>query len=146
MASSECSHCKRTFQQNGSGTLCSICATQEELVFKEIKEYLEKNPGASMSGIVYALNVTVSQIKKFLREDRLYIIDEKTSFLKCEKCGRTIRSGVYCDECERENNFRTRAEINTAVRNFHQHEKLSKEEQDQKTREVRLSTYKKKNK
>jgi predicted amidophosphoribosyltransferase len=45
----------------------------------------------------------VEKIKRFLREGRLEIVgDSGNMFLECEGCGKAIRSGRYCSDCERE--------------------------------------------
>jgi hypothetical protein len=38
-------------------------------------------------------------IKRYLKEERLEIVDDKNTFLLCEKCNTPIKSGMYCDEC-----------------------------------------------
>jgi predicted amidophosphoribosyltransferase len=41
-------------------------------------------------------------IKRFLREGRLEIAnDEGNLVLECENCGRSIKTGRFCPDCER---------------------------------------------
>ena len=66
-----------------------------------IKEYLYQNPGAMLSEVSVELNISLDKIERFLKEGRLELTSEEGSFhLECEMCGKSIRSGRLCDECE----------------------------------------------
>ena len=40
------------------------------------------------------------QIKKWVREERLILSDASEAGITCERCGKMIRTGKYCDECK----------------------------------------------
>jgi hypothetical protein len=45
--------------------------------------------------------VSVEKIMRFLREERLEIKSENSNLLlECERCGRSIKSGRFCENCK----------------------------------------------
>jgi len=63
---------------------------------------LYQYPGATVSQISNELDVSVEKIKRFLRDGRLEIIgDEANMILECESCGKSIKTGRFCEGCER---------------------------------------------
>jgi len=98
-----CRRCGRIFNYIGGAPICAECRELDEEDFKRVKQYLYENPGASLSQVSSELDISVQKIKSFLREGRLEIIgDEGNLILSCERCGKSIRTGRYCEECERE--------------------------------------------
>lgn len=97
-----CRKCGRLFNYIGGMPICPVCKEKEEEVFKRVKEYLYQNPGATMSEVSQALDVSVEQIKNFLKEGRLEIVgDNPNMVLECEICGKSIKTGRYCNECSK---------------------------------------------
>lgn len=94
-----CSRCGRFFESNGFTSLCTYCLEQDIKDFDKIREYLYKNPGAKMFEVSTNLDISVLQIKRYLREGRLEILEKNNQFLKCERCSKPISSGSYCDDC-----------------------------------------------
>lgn len=82
--------------------LCAMCFEQDEEDFMKIKEFLYEHPCAKVYEVVNALGMPVKKIKRYLRENRLEIIEKDNRFLFCEMCGKPIRSGKYCDNCYHE--------------------------------------------
>jgi len=98
-----CRRCGKIFNYLGGPPICPVCKGLDEEDFKRIKEYLYDNPGASLSEVSNVLEISVEKIKGFLREGRLEIVgDDGNMILQCENCGKSIKSGRYCSECERE--------------------------------------------
>lgn len=96
-----CARCGKVIN-SGPIELCDECTEKERIEFGKIKAYLETNPGATVFQVSTDLNVSIKNIKRYLREDRLEIADrgaKTTSFLTCIKCGAPIRSGYYCISC-----------------------------------------------
>ncbi len=97
-----CRKCGKIFTYLGGTLICPVCKQAEEEDFKRIKEYLYKNPGAGLNQVSVELDIGVEKIKRFLKEGRLEIVSaDGNMFLECENCGKSIKSGRYCDECER---------------------------------------------
>ena len=99
-----CPRCGRIFTYIGRA-ICNRCMEIEENEFKIVKEYIYDNPGATISEVSQETGVTVEKIMRFLREERLEIKSENSNLLlECERCGRSIRSGRFCENCKAEIN------------------------------------------
>ncbi|NLK86718.1 MAG: MerR family transcriptional regulator [Clostridiaceae bacterium] len=97
-----CRKCGKIYNYIGGAPLCPSCKELDEADFKRIKEYLYDNPKASVTQVSVDLDVSVEKIKRFLKEGRLEIAgDDGNLILECENCGRSIKTGRYCVECER---------------------------------------------
>jgi len=108
-----CKKCGRIFNYIGGIQYCPACRDKDEEDYKRVKEYLYDYPKASVSQVSMDLDISVEQIKRYLREGRLEIVDDNGNlFLECEACGKAIRSGRFCAECERslKRDFSTAAE------------------------------------
>ncbi|HHY90970.1 MAG TPA: MerR family transcriptional regulator [Clostridiales bacterium] len=99
-----CKECGRIFQSNGLSKICPTCQRTDEENFKKVKEYIYDNPGATMIDIVQETGVSEEKVLRYLREGRLEISGGENAllFLQCERCGKGIRTGRFCDECSRE--------------------------------------------
>lgn len=93
-----CTKCGRVFSYNGV-PICSRCSNTDEEDFKRVKEYLYDNPGATVMEVSEETGVSEKQILRYLRESRIEIRDENNIFLDCERCGKPIKSGRFCDTC-----------------------------------------------
>ena len=97
-----CKRCKKIFNYMGGLPICSNCRKQDEEDFQAVKEYLYKNPGANLTQVSTDLEISVQQIRMYLKEGRLEIMGDGSNLvLECESCGKSIRSGRYCDECSK---------------------------------------------
>lgn len=95
-----CPRCGKIYTYIGR-PICSKCMESEENEFKVVKEYVYDNPGATISEVSQETEVTVEKIMRFLREERLEIKSENSNLLLgCEKCGRAINSGRFCENCK----------------------------------------------
>lgn len=97
-----CRRCGKMYNYLGGPPICQDCKNADEEVFKKVKEYLYDNPGALLSQVAMDLDVSVEKIKTFLREGRLEITEGSNIILECERCGKAIRTGRYCKECQNE--------------------------------------------
>ncbi len=103
-----CPRCGKIFTSFGR-PICGRCLETEENEFKVVKEYIYDNPGATISEVSQETEVSVEKIMRFLREERLEIKSENSNLLlECERCGRGIKSGRFCDNCKAQinNDFR----------------------------------------
>lgn len=97
-----CKSCGKIFTYIGR-PVCPSCRKKEEEEFKKVKEYLYDNPGASVVQISNDLEISIRKIKSYLRDGRLEIIgDDGNMLLECEKCGKSIRTGRFCEDCSNE--------------------------------------------
>lgn len=97
-----CRKCGKIFTYMGGSPICQVCKQSDEEDFKAVKNFLYKNPGSNISQVSAELDISVEKIKRFLKDGRLEITSEEGNmFLECESCGKAIKSGRYCDDCER---------------------------------------------
>lgn len=98
-----CRKCGKIFNSFTGSPVCPACKKAEEDEFKKVKDYLYRNPGANLNQISLNLEISIEKIKRFLKDGRLEIVSEEGNmFLECERCGKAINSGRYCEECERD--------------------------------------------
>lgn len=95
-----CKRCGKMFTYRGMA-VCNDCFEQEEKDFEDVKKYLEDHPGASTLEVSTQTEVDVRTITRFLREGRLEAegVQVVDSDLNCDKCGKPISNGRYCDDC-----------------------------------------------
>lgn len=97
-----CKKCGVLFDSVNESRLCSECTKQDDEVFMTVKSFIYENPGATISEVASSLEISVTRIKRYLREGRLEIIEKHNLFLECEKCGVAIQTGRFCTACTTE--------------------------------------------
>lgn len=96
-----CSKCGGVMIFKGVGEYkCEECGTVDYDDYGKVRNYIEKNPGATAAAASAATGVSQKSIRGMLKEERLEIAANSASFLKCEVCGAQIRSGRFCKKCE----------------------------------------------
>lgn len=95
-----CRKCGRVFNYIIGQTLCLSCRDELENKFKEVKEYVQKNRGCTINDVAEICEVETSQIKQWIREERLEFTEDSMIGLACEICGSSIRTGRYCEKCK----------------------------------------------
>ncbi|MDI6602213.1 MAG: MerR family transcriptional regulator [Thermoanaerobacteraceae bacterium] len=94
-----CKRCGKLFVYNGID-LCPDCIREDEEDFKKVKDFLYQYPKASVFEISEATGVAPEKILNFLKQGKLEISSDNTGItLTCERCGRPINSGRFCEEC-----------------------------------------------
>jgi len=98
-----CKECGKLFQYDGISKLCYQCRKKDDEDFIRVREYVYENPGANIMTVADETGVSEDKILRYLREGRLEIVGDNPGLvLDCERCGKAIRTGRYCDECARE--------------------------------------------
>ena len=69
--------------------------------FGRVHIYLEDHRGATMQQVAQATGVSMDSIRQFLRDDRIEIIEGSGVLLYCEICRAPIRSGRFCESCQK---------------------------------------------
>ncbi len=95
-----CNGCGRLFNAVASERLCPECRKKLDEKFQEVKDYLEEHPTAGMSEISRECDVSVTQIKRWIREERLTFSENSVEGIECENCGKLIKTGRFCDACK----------------------------------------------
>lgn len=101
MEVTNCKGCGRLFNYISGQKLCPECLKELENKFQEVKEFLRNNPSAGIDKTSKETEVSVKQIKQWIREERL-ILSESCMDIACEKCGVPIQSGRFCAACKGE--------------------------------------------
>ena len=68
--------------------------------FTEVKEYVYDHPNVGINQVAEEMEVSVQQIKRWIREERLEFSDSSEIGIDCEKCGAMIKTGRFCKECK----------------------------------------------
>lgn len=95
-----CRKCGRVFNYIIGQTLCLSCRDALESKYKEVKEYVQKNRGCGINEVAEECDVEPSQIRQWIREERLEFTEDSMIGLACEICGASIRTGRYCEKCK----------------------------------------------
>ena len=95
-----CKSCGKLFNYMGGQPICSNCVKKLEEKFQEVKDYLRKNPNSSINQVSEEMDVTVKQIRQWIREERLTITNAGAEGIVCEQCGAPINTGRFCEKCK----------------------------------------------
>jgi flagellar operon protein (TIGR03826 family) len=94
-----CKRCNNIYNYNGTA-VCNNCTQQEQEDFDKVRDYLFEHPNSPAADINQAIGIEVKVISRFLREGRLRLeSDQSETLLTCEKCGQSIKSGRFCENC-----------------------------------------------
>ena len=95
-----CRRCRRLFNYIGGQPICPQCREELEKKFQEVKKYIFDNRGATLKDVVENCDVDESQIRQWVREERLEFSEGVDIGVQCEKCGASIVSGRFCEKCK----------------------------------------------
>ena len=94
-----CIGCGRLFNVISNRKLCPNCIAALEDKFQQAKKYLDENPATSIEVLSKECDISVKQIKEWIREERLAFREGSGCGISCEQCGTMILTGRYCDTC-----------------------------------------------
>lgn len=95
-----CEKCRGNMNYTNAGIYkCEECGHETLDDFGKVKRYIELNGPTPAFIISQATGVSTDVINSFLREGRVEIPEGSDCYIKCEKCGCSIRYGRYCPEC-----------------------------------------------
>ncbi|WP_099190238.1 flagellar protein [Tepidibacter mesophilus] len=116
MELTNCKECGRMFGSENGELYCSKCRVDDNADFKKVREYLYDNPGASVQEVAEGTGVSETLIIKFLKQERIEIIEDGNSILSCERCSKSIKTGRYCEVCKAE----IKKELTQAVKSLNE--------------------------
>ena len=96
-----CRGCGRLFNYIGGQQLCPACKEQLEKKFMEVKEYIREHPEKNISQVSEDTDVSIRQLKNWVRQERLIFSEESKVMIECEQCGASIRTGRFCEKCKK---------------------------------------------
>ena len=79
---------------------CEDCNAVDYDDYGKVRLYIEEHKGATAAQIEQAIGVSQRTIRQMLKDGRLEVAADSRAFLHCEMCGKAIRYGEYCPECE----------------------------------------------
>ncbi len=120
MSVKNCTRCGRMFQAEGPSKLCERCRDNDEEDFKVVREYVYDNPNSNIPDVAENTGVSEDKILKFLRQGKLILKDELSMVLDCERCGKPIKSGRYCESCTNEMSRELRSAASRTAENIQQ--------------------------
>ena len=95
-----CKQCGKLFNFIGGAPICPECNKVAEDKFDDVKQYIYDHPKCGMQEVAEEMEVSVAQIRKWLREERLSFSEDSEIALNCEKCGKKILTGRFCKLCK----------------------------------------------
>lgn len=96
-----CKSCKRLFNYVAGPMVCVACRDKQEQKFLEVRNYIRENPNAGIAQVSEEMDVSVQQIKAWIRQERLSFSKDSDVAIECEKCGAKIYTGRFCDRCKK---------------------------------------------
>jgi flagellar operon protein (TIGR03826 family) len=96
-----CPKCGRLFVKSQFRDVCEQCYREEEALFEKVYQFLRKreNRTATMAQVVKETGVSERLITKWIKAGRLKLVQFPNLGYPCEKCGKMIREGRICKEC-----------------------------------------------
>ena len=91
-----CKQCGKVYNYIGGNPICPDCAKKAEEKFDEVKQYIYDHPRCGIQEVSTEMEVSVAQIRKWLKEERLAFSEDSEIALNCEKCGKKILTGRFC--------------------------------------------------
>lgn len=95
-----CRRCGKIFNYVMGAPLCPVCREEMEKKFHEVKKFIQEHPGVGIPEVSEACEVEPSQIRQWVREERLEFAEGSVVDIACEKCGMPIRTGRFCEKCK----------------------------------------------
>lgn len=97
-----CKECGGVMVFKGVGEYhCEDCKAVDYDDYGKVRLYIEGHPGATAAQVEDSTGVSQKIIRRLLKEGRIEVAEGSKSFLRCEVCGKSIRSGQFCPECEK---------------------------------------------
>lgn len=96
-----CAKCGKIFNYVTGKKICPGCRKNLEEQFVVVKTYIKENKDSSISEVAEECDVEVKDIKQWIREERLTFSKDSSIGIDCELCGKTIKTGRFCDSCKK---------------------------------------------
>lgn len=96
-----CKGCGKLFNYLGPSTpVCPACLKAMDEKYEQVKKYIYDNPRCNINQVAEDNDVSVQQIQRWVREERLSFSDDSDIGIECENCGKMIKTGRFCNDCK----------------------------------------------
>ena len=95
-----CKSCGRLFNYIAGPPICPNCKEEIEKKFQKAKEFVRNTAHATVQMVAEECEVPESQVKQWIREERLVFTDATLAGVACEVCGEPITTGRFCAKCK----------------------------------------------
>ncbi len=96
-----CKECGGVMVFKGVGEYhCEDCGLVDYDDYGKVRLYIECHKGATAAEIEKEVGVSQRTVRRLLKDGKIEIAEGSKSYLRCELCGKQIRSGQFCPECE----------------------------------------------
>ena len=95
-----CRKCGKLYNKVDTAKFCPACMKALEEKYLEVRQYIRENEGASIVAVARDTEVSVEQIKEWIREERIELNSAGDPSLTCLSCGSLIKTGRYCEHCK----------------------------------------------
>ncbi len=92
-----CPLCGKLYADTGSGA-CQKCYNAYRDYELEVKKFVEANPNCSARDIVKNTGAPLAVASKMIQNGQ-FAMSGKIAY-PCSRCGKLIKAGVYCSECQ----------------------------------------------
>lgn len=97
-----CKKCGSLFNFISGMSLCQACMKEIDDKFPKVKQYIYDNPGVGIQQVSEENEVPTAIIKKWVKEERLAFAEGSAIGVECERCGKMILTGRFCEACKAE--------------------------------------------
>ncbi len=113
MEITNCRSCGCLFNVFNKERVCPVCRQKLEDKFQQVKKFLEENPGAVLERVSKETEVSIKQLQQWIKEERLVLSEGCLDGVACERCGKLLQTGRYCQECKGRITNTLRSAMNT---------------------------------
>jgi len=92
-----CPRCGRVFAMQGRD-ICQKCLESEDDDYAIVRRYVRDHPRSTVVEVAEETGVDEEVILQYLRDGRL-VSNAFSEVITCERCGKSIRAGKYCEGC-----------------------------------------------
>lgn len=95
-----CKSCGKIFNYISGSRICPQCVKKMDEKFAEVKKYVYDHPKVGINELAEEMDVSIRQIKRWVKEERLCFSEDSPVGIECENCGTLIKTGRFCKACK----------------------------------------------
>jgi flagellar operon protein (TIGR03826 family) len=94
-----CPRCGKLFSKSFRD-VCNNCHRELEKDYERCVEHLRLHKGLDIQQLSDAMEISIKQITKWIRDGRISMLNAPNLSYPCEICGTLIRESHMCDACK----------------------------------------------